>query len=55
MLGQTKVGEKSNEITVIPKLLAMLALEGAIVTSASVLSRNVLLPQFLGPIRSGIG
>jgi len=32
VLGQTKVDEKSNEITVIPKLLAMLALEGAVVT-----------------------
>lgn len=32
VLGQTKVDEKSNEITAIPKLLAMLLLEGAIVT-----------------------
>jgi len=32
VLGQTKVDEKSNEITAIPKLLAMLALEGAVVT-----------------------
>jgi len=32
VLGQTKVDEKSNEITAIPKLLTMLALEGAIVT-----------------------
>lgn len=32
VLGQTKVSEKSNEIVAIPKLLAMLALEGAIVT-----------------------
>jgi len=32
VLGQTKVDAKSNEITAIPKLLAMLALEGAIVT-----------------------
>jgi len=32
VLGQTKVDEKSNEITAIPKLLAMLVLEGAIVT-----------------------
>ncbi|TBU77710.1 ISAs1 family transposase [Pseudomonas daroniae] len=32
VLGQTKVAEKSNEIIAIPKLLTMLALEGAIVT-----------------------
>ncbi len=31
-LGQTKVDEKSNEITAIPKLLDLLALEGCIVT-----------------------
>ena len=32
VLGQIKVSEKSNEITAIPQLLAMLAIEGAIVT-----------------------
>lgn len=32
VLGQVKVAEKSNEIVAIPKLLDMLALEGAIVT-----------------------
>jgi len=32
VLGQTKVVEKSNEITAIPKLLAMLSLQGAVVT-----------------------
>jgi predicted transposase YbfD/YdcC len=32
VLGQVKVAEKSNEIMVIPKLLRMLAIEGAIVT-----------------------
>ena len=32
VLGQVKVAEKSNEIVAIPKLLAMLAIEGAIVT-----------------------
>ncbi len=32
VLGQTKVAEKSNEIIAIPKLLDMLAIEGAIVT-----------------------
>jgi predicted transposase YbfD/YdcC len=32
VLGQIKVAEKSNEIVAIPKLLEMLALEGAIVT-----------------------
>ncbi len=32
VMGQTKVAEKSNEIIAIPKLLSMLAIEGAIVT-----------------------
>jgi predicted transposase YbfD/YdcC len=32
VLGQVRVDEKSNEITAIPKLLAMLAIEGAIIT-----------------------
>jgi len=32
VLGQTKVAQKSNEIIAIPKLLGMLAIEGAIVT-----------------------
>ena len=32
VLGQVKVAEKSNEIIAIPRLLEMLALEGAIVT-----------------------
>lgn len=32
MLGQVKVAEKSNEILAIPKLLDMLAIEGAIIT-----------------------
>lgn len=32
VLGQVKVSEKSNEISAIPKLLHMLAIEGAIVT-----------------------
>ena len=32
VLGQVKVAEKSNEIIVIPKLLEMLAIEGAIIT-----------------------
>jgi hypothetical protein len=32
VLGQRKVDEKSNEITAIPKLLAVLALEGTVVT-----------------------
>ena len=32
VLGQVKVAEKSNEIIAIPKLLDMLAIEGAIVT-----------------------
>ena len=33
VLGQVKVAEKSNEITAIPKLLEVLALQGCIVTS----------------------
>ncbi len=32
VLGQVKVGEKSNEIVAIPKLLKLLAIEGAVVT-----------------------
>ncbi len=32
VMGQVKVDDKSNEITAIPKLLAMMAIEGAIVT-----------------------
>lgn len=32
VLGQVKVAEKSNEIIAIPKLLSMLAIEGAVVT-----------------------
>jgi predicted transposase YbfD/YdcC len=32
VLGQVKVAEKSNEIVAIPKLLDMLAIDGAIVT-----------------------
>jgi hypothetical protein len=32
VLGQTKIDEKSNEITAIPKLLDVLAIKGAIVT-----------------------
>ncbi|GHV41786.1 hypothetical protein FACS1894179_10190 [Bacteroidia bacterium] len=32
VLGQTKVDEKSNEITAIPKLLELLVLKGCIVT-----------------------
>jgi predicted transposase YbfD/YdcC len=32
VLGQTKVGDKSNEITAIPALLELLAIEGAVVT-----------------------
>ena len=32
VLGQIKVGDKSNEIVAIPALLELLALEGAVVT-----------------------
>ena len=32
VLGQVKVGEKSNEIVAIPALLELLAIEGAVVT-----------------------
>ena len=31
-LGQVKVGDKSNEITAIPRLLELLALQGCVVT-----------------------
>ena len=33
VLGQVKVGDKSNEIVAIPALLDLLAIEGAVVTS----------------------
>ena len=32
VLGQVKVAEKSNEIVAIPKLLDLMAIEGAVVT-----------------------
>src|SRR3546814_5751596 len=32
VLGQVKIDEKSNEITAIPRLLAMMDIEGAVVT-----------------------
>ena len=44
VLGQVKVAEKSNEIIAIPKLLDMLAIEGAIITSAF-RSRHVNVPK----------
>ncbi len=51
VLGQVKVAEKSNEIIAIPKLLEMLAIEGAIVTidamgwDASAISRKRFLAR----------
>ena len=42
VLGQRKVDDKSNEITAIPELLALLALKGAIVTiDAMGFQRNI--------------
>ncbi len=35
VLGQTRVGDKSNEIVAIPALLELLAIEGAVVTALS--------------------
>ena len=47
VLGQTKVNEKSNEIVAIPKLLAMLAIEGAIVTIDAIGCQREIAKQIL--------
>ena len=47
VLGQVKVDEKSNEITAIPKLLAMMAIEGAIVTIDAMGCQRVIAQTIL--------
>lgn len=47
VLGQTKVDEKSNEITAIPHLLAQLDLSGCIVTVDALNSQTVIAKQII--------
>ena len=47
VLGQVKVAEKSNEIVAIPKLLAMMAIEGAIVTIDAIGCQRSIAQQIL--------
>jgi predicted transposase YbfD/YdcC len=47
VLGQRKVDEKSNEITVIPELLSLLALEGAIVTIDAIGCQTAIAEQIV--------
>jgi predicted transposase YbfD/YdcC len=48
VLGQVKVAEKSNEIIAIPALLAMMAIEGAIVTIDAMGCQREIAQQILG-------
>jgi predicted transposase YbfD/YdcC len=48
VLGQVKVAEKSNEIIAIPKLLAMMAIEGAIVTIDAAGCQRAIAQQIVG-------
>jgi len=47
VLGQRKVDEKSNEITAIPELLSLLALEGAIVTIDAIGCQTAIAEQIV--------
>jgi predicted transposase YbfD/YdcC len=47
VLGQVKVAEKSNEIVAIPALLAMMAIEGAIVTIDAMGCQREIADQIL--------
>lgn len=47
VLGQKKVDEKSNEITAIPQLLSVLALEGAIVTIDAIGCQRAIAQQIV--------
>jgi len=47
VLGQVKVAEKSNEITAIPALLAMMAIEGAVVTIDAMGCQREIAQQIL--------
>jgi predicted transposase YbfD/YdcC len=48
VLGQVKVADKSNEIVAIPALLAMMAIEGAIVTIDAMGCQREIAQQILG-------
>lgn len=48
VLGQVKVAEKSNEITAIPKLLDLLAIEGAIVTIDAMGCQRAIARKIIG-------
>ena len=48
VLGQVKVSDKSNEITAIPKLLDMLAIEGAIVTIDAMGCQRAIAQKIVG-------
>ena len=48
VLGQVKVAEKSNEIVAIPKLLDMLAIEGAIVTVDAMGCQREIAKKIIG-------
>lgn len=48
VLGQLKVDEKSNEITAIPKLLAVLAIKGAIVSIDAMGCQKEIAEQIIG-------
>jgi predicted transposase YbfD/YdcC len=47
VLGQVKVAEKSNEIVAIPRLLAMMAIEGAVVTIDAIGCQREIADQIL--------
>ena len=47
VLGQVKVADKSNEIVAIPKLLALMAIEGAIVTIDAIGCQRAIAEQIL--------
>src|SRR5512134_2593287 len=48
VLGQVKVAEKSNEIVAIPKLLGLMAIEGAIVTIDAMGCQRYIAQQIVG-------
>src|SRR3546814_1460468 len=47
VLGQVKIDEKSNEITAIPRLLAMMDIEGAVVTIDAIGCQRVIAQTIL--------
>ena len=53
VLGQRKVDEKSNEITAIPELLDVLAVEGCVVTIDAMGCSN-LAPRMLSALADGL-